>query len=60
MAKKETSDRVSAIAADLMNITNNDITWAVAEGTRSVTKLRDKIRAVAASALGQDETKGKR
>lgn len=59
MANKETSDEVSAIAADLMNITLEDIMKAMATPGGGA-KLVKKIRAVAASARSQDQTKGKR
>lgn len=53
----QTSDRISHIAAKLLNIKGIDLDWASREELDDI--ARD-VRALAASALRQDETKGKR
>lgn len=57
MAKKQTSSRVSKLAAANLDITANDVCFEVAKsgGPEKIAKL---IRTLCASALGQDETKG--
>jgi hypothetical protein len=59
MTTKQTSDAVSSIAADLANITLEDIHRYLARPGGGADLVR-KIRSVAASAWSQDETKGKR
>lgn len=55
----QTSDRVSSIAAQLMNIEVADIIDAASEPAKALA-LRNDIRSVAASAVRNDETKGSR
>lgn len=55
----QTSDKISAIAARYLNVSAATLI-ALTESPTSAMKLRDDIRAMAASLLRQDETKGLR
>lgn len=55
----ETSDRVSSIAARYTNLTPARLLAATARDS-GLQKVVDDIKALAASALRQDETKGRK
>lgn len=59
----QTTDRVSAIAANLIGITARDVIKAATkmdDSGQALERLVKDIRALAASALRQDETLGQR
>jgi hypothetical protein len=58
MAEKQTSSRVSSIAARLITFTSDDFDQLAASSTTAIVAFCDDIRTLAASAMSQDETKG--
>lgn len=54
MGKKETSDEVSSVAAELLAMSDDEMMTAVWEGEGKI--FCAKVRKIAASCLSQDET----
>ena len=59
MAKKQTSDRVSSLAAQIMSWTRDGEMYWLGYSNNWHT-ITDEVRSLCASVLSQDETKGKR